>query len=121
VTRRTPALAAAAVAAAVLVGASLAGCGGPQPGSDPATGTTAPASSPTTTGTTDESACAGFGEAGVEDRLGEVYDDEAASQALVDEYAGAPRFQEGLEQTLELLRSSGGELEGDFLAQACGS
>lgn len=97
----------------------LVGCGG---AATPTTTPTTPAASRATArATTDASACATFGDAGVEARLNDVYADQAASQALVAEYSGAPRFQEGLEQTLELLRSSGGELEGDFLAQACGS
>ncbi len=100
-------------AVAVLV---LAGCGSESTADAPGTAMTTTAA----TATTDETACAGSGTAGVEERLDDVYDDEAASQALVEEHAGAPRFQEGLEQTLELLRSSDGELEGDFLAQACG-
>lgn len=109
------ALAAALAAATALV---VTGCSGPQPAGDPPASSSATSSA--SAGMTDQSACAGFGQAGVEERLGEVYDDEAASRALVEEYAGAPRFQEGLQQTLALLRSSGGELEGDFLAQACG-
>lgn len=68
---------------------------------------------------TDATACATFGDRGVESRLMDVYADDAASATLVQEYAGAPAFQEALRQTVDLLRSSDGELEGDFLATAC--
>ncbi|PWJ55869.1 hypothetical protein SAMN06264364_102237 [Quadrisphaera granulorum] len=49
----------------------------------------------------------------------DVYADDAAATELVEEYVGAPAFQEALRNTVGLLRSSGGELEGDYLATAC--
>lgn len=124
--------------------AALSACGGGPPATDASTTTSAPPStaapSPATspsaspssaatssspagsaspTAFTDATACASFGERGVESRLVDVYADDDASEALVQEYAGAPAFQDALRQTLELLRSSDGELEGDFLATAC--
>lgn len=84
---------------------------------NPSSGTTSASASPTAF--TDATACATFGDRGVESRLMDVYDDPSAAAALVQEYAGAPAFQDALRQTVELLESSDGELEGDFLATAC--
>lgn len=123
--RRAPA---GALVAALGLAALTAGCGGGSSPAGPGT-TTSTAASPSgssatsaaagPTSFTDATACATFGDRGVESRLVDVYADDAASAALVQEYAGAPAFQEALRQTVELLRSSGGELEGDFLATAC--
>lgn len=95
---------------------ALAACGSTPAGSADGAPATTSASAPAFT---DATACATFGERGVESRLGEVYADDAASASLVREYAGAPAFQQALRQTVDLLRSSGGQLEGDFLATAC--
>jgi hypothetical protein len=119
---------AGALAAALGLAALTAACGdGSSPAGSGATSSTtaSPSASSATsaaaapTSFTDATACATFGDRGVETRLVDVYADDAASAALVQEYEGAPAFQEALRQTVELLRSSDGELEGDFLATAC--
>ncbi|MBC3760718.1 hypothetical protein ACUN7V_09790 [Quadrisphaera oryzae] len=98
---------------------ALAACGSTPAGSAGGAPTTSATTSASAPAFTDATACATFGERGVESRLGEVYADDAASASLVREYAGAPAFQQALRQTVDLLRSSGGQLEGDFLATAC--